>query len=211
MEWERAETLARVAREVQQLGGDAREIEAAAGEYPPCIKTPVDRYDGHNNEPSGHGVACPDPLSVEHPRNDTVPGEYDPPRPPPDPPPHTHAEPFANDVTSGEYHSPPICNKARTSQANPIGIHSDKHDEEHDERALVLIITDAVEPLNDGSRGAAAPPPRTPPHESPADDAIPGRPSPLPSESNHPRFSTPSYPRRKSKPPSRIQQRETQT
>jgi hypothetical protein len=187
VEWERAETLARVEGEVQQLGGDAQEVEAAAGEYPPCIETPVDHY-----------------FSVEHPRNDTVLGEYDPPRPLPDPPPHTHAEPFVNDVTSGEYHPPPpIRNKARTSQANPIGIHSDEHDEEHDERALTLIITDAVEPSNDGLRGAAAaaaaiattaagtvtvmvaatttaaaPPPRTPPNESPDDDTILGRTTP---------------------------------
>jgi hypothetical protein len=92
VEWERAETLARVEGEVQQLGGDTQEVEAAAGEYPPCIETHVDCYDEHNNKPSGHGVLCLDPLSIEHPQNDTVLGEYGPPRPLPDPPLHTHCE-----------------------------------------------------------------------------------------------------------------------
>ena len=61
--------------------------------------------------------------------NDVIPGECNPPPPPPDP-------------------LPPIRNTAQTHQVNPIKIRSDEHDEEHDERALALVVTDAVELLN---------------------------------------------------------------
>ena len=89
-----------------------------------------------------------------------------------------------------------IYDTARTPQVDPIEIRRNKHDEEHDELALV---TDAIELSNNGSIGeviaAAAtatttPPPRIPPTAPLVNDTVPGKTtsiaSTLPSESNHP-------------------------
>jgi hypothetical protein len=74
----------------------AGEVKAATGEYHPPIVTPIairiDHYSEHDNRPTSHGSMLTDTTTVEPPSNDTVPGEYDPPRPPPDPPPQTHAK-----------------------------------------------------------------------------------------------------------------------
>jgi hypothetical protein len=103
----------------------AQEVKAAVGEYLPPIETPVDCRDEHDNKIGTHEVAHTATFAVKFPLNDAAPGEYYPPPPP-----------------------PPIHDTAQTSSANPIRICSDEHDEEHDEHALVLIVTDAVEQSN---------------------------------------------------------------
>ena len=169
----------------------AGEVETAAGECPHPLRPPVDCHGKHNNGPSPHESTLAGTTAVELPPNDTVPvandvipGECNPPPPPPDPP-------------------PPIRNTAQTHQVNPIKIRSDEHDEEHDKRALALVVTDAVELLNNGSIGAVAaaacaaatatktPPSRTLPTKPLANDTVLDRTTPppsLPSELNHPHF-----------------------
>ena len=62
-------------------------------------------------------------------------------------------KPPPNNAAWDVYHPPPppICDTAWTLQADPIRIHSNKHNDEH---ALMLIVTNAVKPSNNGFIGA---------------------------------------------------------
>jgi hypothetical protein len=90
----------------------------------------------HDNEMGAHDVVHATTLTVEFPPNDTAPGEYNPP-PPLDPP-------------------PPIHDTTQAPQVSPIKKHSNEHDEEHNERVLALIVTDAIELSTSTSIGAIA-------------------------------------------------------
>jgi hypothetical protein len=129
--------------EVKQKRGEAEEheqvaekVETTQGEYTPP-PTALAEHGEHGSEFEAHKVVHANAFAAEPRANDTRPGEYDPPPSPPDPP-------------------PPIRDTTRTPQVDPIRIRSDRHDEEHNERALALVVTNAVEPLNNGSRGATA-------------------------------------------------------
>jgi hypothetical protein len=83
-------------------------------------------------------------------------------------------EPPLNDAAWDVYHPPPppTCDTARTPQADPIGIRSDKHNDKHNERALTLIVTNTVKLSNHGSRGAIGAA-ATPPHPLPMTTTFP--------------------------------------
>ena len=95
--------------------------------------------------------------------NDTVPGERNPPPPPPDPPPRTHVKRVVKNVALGEHRlplPPPIHDTAQTPKDDPIGIRSDKHNDEH---ALAFVITNGSK---EAAVAAAIPPPHLPPPNS---------------------------------------------
>jgi hypothetical protein len=134
------------------------------GECTPPTGTSIIPYDEHNNNPSSHGSTLAGTTTIKLLPNDMVPGECNPPPPPPppDPPPQTHVKQVVNDAALGGHrlpHPPPICDTAQTPEDDPIGIHSDKHNEEHEEHALAFVVTN-------GSKEAAATPPHPPPPNS---------------------------------------------
>jgi len=59
----------------------AREVEAAAGEYPLPIETLVDHRDEHSNRTGAREPVHVTTLAVELPLDDTVSGECHPPTP----------------------------------------------------------------------------------------------------------------------------------
>jgi hypothetical protein len=96
--------------EVQYQEQEAGEVEVPPGKHLPPHAALLKHNKEHNNKISTHKVIHAVTLTVKFPPNDTAPNKYNPPPP------------------------PPICDMTQIPQVGPIKKHSDKHDEEHNER-----------------------------------------------------------------------------
>jgi hypothetical protein len=130
--------------ETKRHKGTAGEVEAERGKQPPPPTAFTERDRERDNTTGAHEVVRATALAVKPPPYDRVPDEcYLP--PPPDPPPRTYAGRLANNTVT-----------AQTPQVDPTATRNDEHNRERDERALMLVVTDAAEPLNNGSTGEVA-------------------------------------------------------